>query len=189
MYGGKMKIERKQKGKSINSITIIFLITLMLLSSTLFSYEKRDDLRNTLTKKNVMDVTLGGTGLFISANYSRLFILKSNLFLNASTGIGSVPFIGGISVPIQLTCNLGTGKNFFEFGLGGSIWSGKSNASGYKESIDSYNISPIIGWRRNLHYGFVFRSYVNPLIRVSGEYFLEDYSIIPYLGVNLGYSF
>jgi hypothetical protein len=168
---------------------IINLVGLcILLSSMVYSQENDDNLRK-LERKNNIDLTIGGNGLFASINYSRILLTKSNYFINATIGIGTVPFTGGITIPHQITFNLGKKNSFIELGIGGSYWSGKSNASGYTETLNSYQISPIIGWRKHFNNNLVFRVYANPLFHISGEYYIENYSVIPYLGVSLGYSF
>jgi len=76
-----------------------------------------------------------------------------------------------------------------ELGLGGNYWSGETNSSGYTETTSSYNLSPIIGWRKHFKNNLIFRVYANPIFHVSGEYFYEDNAIVPYLGMSLGYGF
>lgn len=132
---------------------------------------------------------MGGTGLFVSVNYSRILLVKSNYFINASVGIGTVPFTGGITLPHQVTFNLGKKSSFLELGIGGSYWSSKSNSSGYTETVNSYQLCPIIGWRKHFNNNLIFRAYANPLFHISGENYIEDYSVVPYLGISLGYSF
>jgi len=176
-----------RKMKRIRSFSLI--VFCLLLSSMVFSQEKNYDLNTTLKRKNAIDVTLGGTGLFISANYSRIIAVNSNYFVNVSVGVGSVPMVGGTTLPHQLTINFGKESSFLELGIGGTFWSGKSNASAYTETISLYVLSPVIGWRKIIKNKFVFRAYANPLFHVAGAYYIEDYAVVPYLGVSVGYSF
>lgn len=53
-----------------------------------FSQENNSDLSKTFKRMNSADITIGGTGLFIFANYSRVIAVKSNYFINASVGVG-----------------------------------------------------------------------------------------------------
>ncbi len=140
-------------------------------------------------QKNTVSVDLGGNGLFLSLSYGRVLIQKERCFIAGLLGVGSVPFIGGITIPHQVTFNLGKRRSFLEMGLGGTWWTGKSNASGYTETISFYHISPILGYRFQSGGGFLFRAYLNPLINLSGPPFIEDYRVIPYLGISLGYAF
>ena len=139
--------------------------------------------------KNSVDATIGGMGLGISVNYSRTIVVKEKYFVVASAGIGSIPSIGGYTIPHQVTFNLGSNGNYMELGLGGSYWNGKTNSSGYTETATSYNISPIIGWRKHFNNNLIFRIYANPLFHISGEYFYENNAVVPYLGMSLGYGF
>ena len=132
---------------------------------------------------------LGGTGLFASANYGRILSVKPNYFLEASIGIGTVPFVGGLVFPHKIIANFGKNKNFIEVGIGGSFWSGKSNSSGFQDSISSYLLSPIVGWRHNFANNLIFKAYGNLLIHIADEYYYENEKILPYCGVGLGYSF
>ena len=159
------------------------LLLLLALSSSTFSQENID------LKKNAVDIAIGGNGLFISTNYSRIVLVKPNYFINTLVGIGTIPSVGGVTLPHQITFNIGKNSSYLELGIGGTFWSGKSNSSGYSETVTSYQLSPIIGWRKNFKNNLVFRAYANPLFHISGEYFIEDYSVVPYAGVSLGYAF
>ncbi len=168
---------------------IIGLISLyILLSGMAYGQENVGNIVK-LERKNSIDLTIGGNGLFASVDYNRTLFIKSNYFVSASVGLGTVPFVGGITIPHQVTFNLGKKNSFIELGIGGSYWSGESNASGYTETLSSYQLSPIIGWRKHFNNNLIFRLYVNPLFHVFGEYYIENYSVLPYLGVSLGYCF
>jgi hypothetical protein len=173
----------------MKEIRIISLIGLcILLSSMAYTQENDNNLRK-LDRKNNIDLTIGGNGLFVSINYNRILLTRSNYFINTSVGIGTDLFSGGITIPHQVTFNIGKKNSFIELGIGGSYWSGKSNESGYTETLNSYQLSPIIGWRKHFSNNLIFRVYANPLFHISGVYYIENYSVIPYLGVSLGYSF
>ena len=183
------KIDNQQIEYKMKVIKIIYLMGIcLLLSGVIYGQENSDNLRKSVRKNNI-DLTIGGMGLGVSVNYNRILLVKPNYFINASVGLGIVPSIDGITIPHQITYNIGKKNSFLEVGVGGSFWSGKSNESGYTETQNSYHISPIIGWRKHFRNNLIFRIYTNPLIHVSGEYFIENYSIVPYLGVSLGYSF
>lgn len=105
-----------------------------------------------------------------------------------SVGLGGMPMMG-IALPHSFKANFGVGNNFLELGVGGTYITGKTNESGFTESFYSYQLSPIIGWRRHFENNLVFRGYINPFIHLAGKNFIEDYSIVPYLGLSLGYRF
>ncbi len=163
------------------------VVIALLLSSMAFSQKTPEGLSKQRERKNSVDLTIGGSGLFLSANYSRTIVAKQTYFMNASVGIGTVIMIGGISVPHQLTFNIGKRSSFLELGMGGTYWTGKSNESGYTETINSYYISPIVGWRKNFNNNLVFRVYANPLFYISGEQ--SEYAVTPFMGICLGYNF
>jgi len=172
-----------------NALKFGFLSSLIAMTLSLHSQNDDNEHSSHFVNKNSIDISLGGLGLFVSANYARTLMVRPTFFVVASAGIGTVPGIGGISVPHQITFNLGKKTSFLELGVGGSYWTGKSNSSGFTESINSYNLSPIIGWRKIIKSSFVFRVFASPLIHVLGEYYIEDYSVVPYGGVSFGYCF
>jgi len=177
-------------GGEMKRVNIVVLAVLCLLLSSM-SYGRTIDgnLRKIEKRKNSIGLLIGGTGLFASFNYGRIILVKPNYFINLSVGIGSVPFAGGITFPHQVTFNLGKKSSFFELGIGGSYWSGKTNESGYTETFKSYQLTPVIGWRKHFNSNLIFRIYANLLFRVSGEYFIENYPVIPFVGLSLGYGF
>jgi hypothetical protein len=137
---------------------------------------------------NTIDMTYGGSGLYVSANYSRKILEENDYFINASVGAGSFIGLGGLTLAQQVTFNYGRGNNYLEAGLGGSYRSRVGNIRGMEDRF-SCSISPILGYRRDLVGGFVFRIYINPLIRVAGDYFYWEWPVAPYSGLSLGYSF
>lgn len=163
----------------------VFMLTILasfLSDAEAQPYRKRLD----APSLNVIDITYGGTGLYLSGNYSRKVLVNRYYFLNASLGAGTIIGLGGVTLPHQFTFNYGRRFNFLEAGLGGSFWA----KSGQDESrLYSYSISPIMGYRRNLLNDFVFRVYANPLLRLAGEYFYSDVAFVPYAGISLGYAF
>jgi len=173
--------------KGIKALSLIFFW--LTVSSTSYSQISDNDLKNTISRKNIIDITLAGQGGFLSANYSRILMVNQKFFLIASAGMGVIPFYAGFSVPHQLTFNIGKKSSFLEVGLGGTYMRGKTDSSGYTETTTSYLLSPIVGWRKNFDSNLVFRVYANPLIDVSGGTIYEDMAIVPFLGISLGYSF
>jgi hypothetical protein len=164
------------------------LFIALVIPSMVFSQKTADDLTTRNIRKNCIDVTVGGSGLFLSTNYSRVLTVQPGYFVNASVGVGTVIMMGGTSVPHQLTFNFGKKSSFLEVGFGGSFWTGKTDSSGFAEKTNSYNISPIIGWRKIFENNMNFRAYVNPLFNVSGEQITNN-KFTPYAGISLGYTF
>jgi len=174
----------------MKTITMPRLFTLLFCLSAMVYGQESNSLAESLERKNNIDITLGGMGLFTSINYNRIVSVKSNYFINTSVGIGIVPGVGGISYPHQLKFNLGSQNSFFELGVGGTYVDFESErTTGTKEKVTSYQLSPIIGWRKHFSNHLVFRPYASPLFHVSGEFYVEDYTVIPYGGIGLGYRF
>ena len=158
----------------------------VLLLSTAASSAQED---KSASKKNSVEFLAGGTGLFMSLNYSRTLQEKEAYFTTVMLGAGTVPMIGGITLPHEVNFNIGKKSGFLILGLGGSYWTGKSNASGFTETIYSYNVSPIIGWRKHFGNSMLFKAYINPMVRISGEYFIGNNAVLPFGGIGIGYRF
>lgn len=165
------------------------LLLILFVSNLLLAQENNSKQQVLPIKKNNVEFTVAGMGLGISINYNRVLLMKSNYFLNASAGIGSVPFSGGLSIPHQLTINFGKKSSFFELGIGGVYWTGTSSATAEQEKLYSYQIAPIIGFRKHVKQRLVLRVYTNPLFLVSGVPLYENYDIVLYLGFSVGWAF
>ena len=168
---------------SFIKLLVVFLF--FALSSNAKSY-----LTISLGKRNSVDVTVAGTGLFASVNYNRIVYVSKSYFVNTSVGYGVVPSFLGSAFPHQVSINFGSQRDFLEIGVGGTYLYGSSNASGFTSGVYSYNFNPTIGYRRHLRNNkYVFKFYVMSLMHISGEYFIEDYPVIPYAGLSFGYRF
>ena len=174
--------------KVLNSVLLTIVLLLPLFAA---SQNTTADLTTQNINRNSIDITVGGTGLFLSTNYNRVLFVQPSYFVNAAVGIGSVIIAGGLTVPHQLTMNFGKKNSFLEVGVGGSYWTGKDDTidPATAKNIHSYNISPILGWRKNISKHFVFRIYASPLIHISGEYIANNQAITAFGGLSFGYSF
>ncbi len=128
-------------------IFIILLVSLALYSSAQKKvyFAERRPLNNAA-------INICGDASILSLHYERLFVLNPNLLLAGKLGIGfdepTIKYLFGyttppndyfIALPHHLTCNLGKGRHFFEFGLGGSlVWEGSSR---------DYCLYPVAGYR------------------------------------------
>lgn len=174
----------------MNRVLIFILVALqMLLPEPARAQDLDSALTETLKLRNTIEVGFFGSGLVISASYQRKLVIRPSWYMNLAAGIGTVPASGGITLPHQLSFNLGRRKNYLELGIAGTCWTGLSNVSGYTERKYSYQFSPLVGYRRQVYNGMVLRAYLNPLIHVAGEYYLETYTFIPYGGLGFGHSF
>lgn len=75
------------------------------------------------------------------------------------------------------------------FGLGGTYEWHKTDESGFTESVTSYNLSPILGWKKLFRSHLLFSIYASPLIHIAGINLYEGYVVIPFAGISFGYAF
>ena len=142
-----------------------------------------------LGKRNAVDFTLAGSGIFASVNYNRIVYVSKSYFVNTSAGIGVVPFFLGSVFPHQASINIGKKRDFLEIGIGGSYFFGKSDGAAMTTSAFSYNFVPSIGYRKHIGTNYVFRVYGMAFMHLAGEYFMDDYPIVPWVGLSFGYRF
>jgi len=168
--------------------TVLFFFVLLLTLPVLA--QKKDFTRaEALQRKNSVALTLGGNGLFLSVSYGRILVVKSDYFVEASVGMGVFPDIAGANIPHQIIINKGKRTSFLMFGVGGTYEWHKTDASGFTKSVSSYNLVPIIGWKKLFRSHLLFTIYASPLIHISGINLYLGYGVIPYAGMSLGYTF
>jgi len=125
-------------------------------------------------------------GALVSLSYERLFFTSSRFFIACKAGLGynkefelsnNQDAKNYFIIPHHITGNLGKGKSFFEFGLGGAIVQG--------ETDKHYIYFPIAGFR------FQPDEFEKLQFRVFVYYPIEDHPEILAggFGVSLGYSF
>ena len=126
---------------------IIITVALLLAVTVLYGQNKKEPLAP--RPKNNFNLNLLGNSSILSFNYERLFFIKPIFFISGELGIGynitayifepadeAVP--DHLIIPHLITGNLGKGRHFCEFGLGGAIITGGSH---------NYILYPIIGYR------------------------------------------
>ncbi len=142
------------------------------------------------TRRNQISLGAGGTGLFLSTSYERLFLIRERGFLALSVGAGITPVVGGITLPHHLTWNLGSGNSFFEAGLGGMMWMGHDDATAENDPIQSYHLALLAGWRKRFgHDHWTLRIHLSPMVRIAGPSIYEDWTLFPWGGITIGYNF
>ncbi len=170
-----------------------FITILVILLSLPVLAQKKDFSRaEALQRRNNVTLTLGGNGLFLSVSYDRILVVKSNYFVDISAGIGIFPGIAGGNIPHQIVINKGKRTSFFMIGLGGTYEWHKTDESGFTKSVNSYNLVPIIGWKKFFGSHLLFSIYASPLIHISGINLYGGgygYGVIPYAGVSFGFTF
>jgi len=165
-----------------------FITTLFLMISiTVYSQEKTNS--DFTVPKNSVYLNLNMPFFAPSVEYGRVIHSGFKGFLDGSAGIGSISFAGGVTVPHKLCFNFGEKDSFIEVGIGGVYWNGTTSSSDYTEREGSYNIGPVIGWRKYTMKNFIFRIYMNPLILPPQSDDYKDTYYILNTGFSFGYSF
>ena len=125
-------------------ITIALAISSILLSAQYNRWSMED------RPMNNINLNLLGDASLIALNYERLFFINDHFFLAGKIGMGynetfNILCWGGcyteryFTIPHSITGNLGGGRHFFEFGLGGTFLNGSN--------WDFYRLYPILGYR------------------------------------------
>lgn len=130
-------------------------------------------------------VEFGAQGLLFSANYDTRFGNRRN-GIGGRVGIGviSADDVTVVTVPLSLNYLLGSGKNFFEIGLGATYASlDASTDDDFFGSGDAVIGTMAFMYRlQPENSGFSFRGGFTPIFNSSG--------FIPYYaGISLGYTF
>ncbi len=163
----------------------IFLVCL-LFGELLFAQSNNDSIL--VRPKNNISINLLGDASLVSVNYERLFVINPSFFITAKLGIGyneEFCLFGCddrekyLTIPQHITGNFGKGKNFFEFGLGGSIISG--------HTVQDYTLYPMVGYRLQPLKSdkLNFRVYLQYPVTGSA---MDEILFIP-IGFSFGYCF
>ena len=170
---------------------ILFLI--IIISGKIIFAQDNDDFA-VKRPVNSIYINLLGDASIISINYERILSIDSPVIWTSKLGLGynqesqwclwgcpTRPPYNYITIPHHITGNLGRGKRFFEFGLGGTIIIGNTT--------EPYIPYPIIGYRRFLQVEqktYVFRIFIQ--FPFSGDILRNDIVFIPF-GLSWGRSF
>lgn len=168
-----------------NILTIILILT----GAVIFAQINDDSISR--RPVNSISINLLGDASIISVNFERIFLISSTFILTGKLGLGyneefqfcifgsCPPPEKYLTIPHHVTGNLGKGRHFFEFGLGGTIVSGNTNQYYLFYPIVGYRLLPLKSNKVN------FRIFGQ--IPFSGLE-TEDILFIP-IGLNLGICF
>jgi hypothetical protein len=183
-------ITRKVEPNIIGMNRIILIIVFTISGTFLFAQNNRDS--TDIRPINNINLSICGGASIISLNYERLFLINQNFFITGKLGIGyneefklcifgpCSPPEKYITIPHHITGNLGKGRHFFEFGLGGTIIIGKTNQHYWLYPLVGYRLQPLKSNKVNFR---IFGS-----IPFSGLNSVEDIIFIPF-GLSLGVNF
>ncbi|MEZ4826274.1 MAG: hypothetical protein R3C61_08265 [Bacteroidia bacterium] len=128
----------------------ILFVTVQLFVSTILLAQNEDGNQLPQRPLNSISLNMLGDASAFSIQYERLFTVTSNLFLSGKLGLGyNEEFIfcffspctpeKYLTLPHHITGNIGSGRNFFEFGFGGTIL--------YGNTTEPYFFYPMAGYR------------------------------------------
>lgn len=164
-------------------------IILLLIGRLLFAQNQED---NIITRPlNNISLNLLGDASLISINYERQILVSPTFIISNKLGFGyneefNLCIFGGcgpperyLTIPHHITGNIGKGRHFFEFGLGGTIVNGNTT--------QPYLVYPIVGYRHLPLEPKKISFRIFAQIPFSGR-ITDDILFIP-AGLNLGISF
>jgi len=175
----------------------IFFIFLLLPSTSLLIAQDKKEVDDEIPL-NSINLNLVGEFSIFSFDYERLFFISPAFFLSGEIGLGyniedqlcvwgpcsSSKPENYLTIPHHITANLGQGRSFLEFGLGGTVISGNTTYDHYLfYQIIGYRFLPFTSGKVN------FRGFLNYNIcwLFNGG---EPYDILPIpFGVSIGISF
>jgi hypothetical protein len=134
-----------------------------------------------------ISLSIIGDVSFFAINYDNFMFISPKFYLSGKFGLGfttnfslspNVPTYKYLTIPHHITGNLGRKKNFFEFGLGGTIIAGNISQHFFYYPIIGYRRQPVekrkLNFRVWIYYPFVMNT--------------NDLLFAPY-GLSIGTSF
>jgi hypothetical protein len=140
---------------------------------------------------NSIYINLLGDASLLSMNYERNFLISNSFLISGKLGLGyneefqlcifgpCSPPDNYITIPHHITGNVGKGRHFLEFGLGGTLINGNTSQTYLLYPIIGYKLLPLKPNKLN------FRIFGQ--IPFSGLV-TEDILFIP-VGISIGISF
>lgn len=150
--------------------------------------------------KNAVYLELGGTGMFYSFNYDRIFYQKGAFKTAARAGISILPiniagrnYLGYI-LPLELTAMFGRSKHHLEIGTGLTPYLAPARNRGFDPVFERYRVAANMPFRLGYRYqkkdeGFFFRAAYTPAIEFSSHFNLGTHFHLLHGGLSVGKSF
>ena len=157
-------------------IRLKFFIALLFFSTIAFGQK---------AKSNNIYFELGGNGLFLSLNFEKELIKKTNLYGHLGFGIyGIQPTYLTLPFGINYLLKSKNKYNSIEFGLGATytkadvkLYSIVDNKSNIPVKIQYFNIIPSISYRHNTDKNFMYKLSLTPVF--------NQYDGLPFLGFSI----
>lgn len=190
--------------KATSIVSNIRLLTLLFAFCTVINqcYGQSDQLinRSTGSKKlsnehSVYAEILGQGGIY-SINYDRIYVKKNT---PVAFRLGGSAFYSDkvlvFNTPMSVTALIGKQIDYFEVGMGIShLYAIDTYFKDPTEYAMIYVLaSPILGYRKQISKGVMFRAVLSPLITVLSSERIDRkapfYGSLPWIGLAFGYSF
>lgn len=165
--------------------TILLVITHVLITTSILAQGNNEIPVERQTNRIFLNVF--GDASMVSVNYDKVFLINDAFFLSGKLGAGfyqeltiwkdDIPFPKYFTIPHHITGNLGKGKHFLEFGLGGTFLTGVDKI---------YIVYPIIGYRLLPFESNKVNLRIYGQLPVAG-YNWETFWFVP-VGLSLGFS-
>ena len=163
---------------------LILVILILIVRTTLFAQNNERPL-------NSIQINLLGDASIISINYDIQFLISSTFILSGKVGLGynqelELCFSGSCpspknftTLPHHITGNIGKGRHFFEFGIGGTVIVGNTKQIYFLYPMIGYRILPLNSGKLN------FRIFGQIPFSGLGA---DDILFVPF-GLSVGRSF
>ncbi len=182
----------------MKKVIIVFVLFLSLASISGQSTNRTNRTKHSELnlKKNIIDLAWGGSGQFLSINYSRVLRTKETYFISGLIGIGTILFTesnlfsdneGGTTIPHQLSINFGKKNGFVELGITGVYLHENISKGSNRIPKTDYYLAPLIGYRYNYR-RIVLKIQANPIIPLRKSLKVSNH-FTSYIGMSLGFGF
>lgn len=127
------------------------LLPILLFTGLNLIAQDQDSIFNPRPLNNI-NLNIFGDASLISVNYERQFSVNSKFLISSKFGIGynqtynilsTEKELKYLTLPHHITGNLGKGRHFFEFGLGGTAIIGNTNKPYFLYPLVGYRILPL----------------------------------------------
>ena len=184
-------------------LTILLLLFVTEIKAQKKSISKIENIKDSIDRPlKSIGLNFLGDASRISINHEKLYLVGKSNILSTKLGLGynqefCISFGSGscsakedyLTIPHHFTANIGKKRSFFEFGLGGTMISGKTTWPYILYGIIGYRFLPLQSNKFN------FRIYFQPPIPIrklkkpiDNDFPHPDILYIP-LGLNIGISF
>lgn len=168
-------------------------LVILIFALSTATYAQQNNLKTTRADSDsvnhVIYLELGGNGGLYSLNYERN--IGGMFWVRAGASYGAALFTKSVSIPLSINYLLGKNGQYFEIGLGPTIYYLNSRFSLFSEDSNQdngffgVNLVSTIGYR----YQPLSRQNIFFKLAFTPAFRLEDKTFVPFGGLSVGYSF